>query len=204
MNVRRSLASFLICLFFCFKAVSAGQELIVFIGDSLTEGYGVERTEAFPALIEKRLLAKGKNIKVQNSGISGSTSASAVSRMRWALKTHPHLIVLALGSNDMLRGLSPSELEKNLAAAVEIARHDNVLMILCGTDVPTNYGKKYAEQIHSAFDHIAKKFKLVFVPSILDGVAAHREFNQTDGIHPNAKGHAVIADHLMPAIEKAL
>ena len=166
----------------------------VFIGDSLTEGYGVAQESAFPALLEKRLLAEHRDWQIINSGISGSTSASAPSRMRWALKSHPQLIFLALGANDALRGLKVTETEKNLAEALKLAKEAQVPVILAGIYAPPNYGKSYADAFKKIFTNLKLKFNVHLIPFLLKGVAGHPELNQSDGIHPNEMGHRIIAD----------
>lgn len=177
---------------------------VVMLGDSLTEGYGIASEKSFPALLEKKLKVKHPQIKVINAGISGSTSASAKSRLEWQLKSQPQLIVLSLGANDGLRGLSTTNLSNNLAAAIELAKKENVKIILTGMQMPTNYGKDYQENFAAVFGNLAKKYKIPLMPFLLDGVATLKEFNQADGIHPNEKGHEIIANKLLPYIEKEL
>lgn len=169
---------------------------LVFLGDSLTEGYGVSRESAFPALIQEKIKADQKDWVVINAGVSGSTSASALSRLRWQLKNKPDLIVLALGSNDGLRGLKIEEMEHNLAETIELAQKEKIKVVLAGMMMPPNYTKKYAEPFRQVFPRLAKKYHLVLIPFLLEGVGARPELNQADGIHPNEKGHVLIADHV--------
>ena len=181
---------------------------IVFLGDSLTEGYGIEKTEAFPYLFEQALKAKGyKDIKVVNAGISGSTSASALSRLKWYLRIKPTIVVLALGANDGLRGLDPQAMKKNLATAIKLAQERNILVVLAGIKVPPNYGIQYTEEFEAVYPQLAEEFKIPFIPFLLDGVAARPEMNLPDGIHPNSKGHQIIARHvlenLLPLLTKS-
>jgi acyl-CoA thioesterase-1 len=194
--------------FLLWFAVAHGQNnptLIVALGDSLTEGYGVAQSSAYPAVLETELLAAGYHVKIQNAGISGSTSASAPGRMKWLLKAHPSIVILALGANDGLRGLPVEAMEKNLSQTMETAELEKVKIVLCGVPIPTNYGEKYRTAFTGVFQKLAKKFpKVIFVPSILEGVAAIPSLNQTDGIHPNEKGHAIIAEHLLPVLKGLL
>ena len=181
---------------------------IVFLGDSLTEGYGIEKTEAFPYLFEQALKAKGyKDIKVVNAGISGSTSASALSRLKWYLRINPTIVVLALGANDGLRGLDPQAMKKNLATAIKLAQERNILVVLAGIKVPPNYGIQYTEEFEAVYPQLAEEFKIPFIPFLLDGVAARPEMNLPDGIHPNSRGHQIIARHvlenLLPLLTKS-
>jgi acyl-CoA thioesterase I len=180
-------------------------QLIVALGDSLTEGYGVAQTSAYPAVLEGKLLAAGYHVKIQNAGISGSTSASAPARIKWILKAHPKIVILALGANDALRGLPVDNLEKNLSDTIEIAEKEKVKIILCGVPVPTNYGDKYRSGFAAVFKKLAKKYPdATYVPSLLEGVAAISNLNQVDGIHPNEKGHVILADHLFPIVKGLL
>jgi acyl-CoA thioesterase-1 len=179
---------------FLFSLLAFANPKLVFIGDSLTEGYGVDRESAFPSLIEKRLRAEGRNWEVINTGISGSTSASASARMRWVLKSHPQVVFLALGANDALRGFKPEDTEKNLSSALKLAESAKVPVILAGMMAPPNYGKEYAAQFKAVYLRLHKKFKVQFLPFLLEGVAGKPELNQADGIHPNEKGHKIVAD----------
>jgi acyl-CoA thioesterase I len=179
---------------------------IVFIGDSLTEGYGIKREEAYPALVQRALDKehKGKNWVVVNSGISGSTSASAVSRVKWHLQQKPALVVLALGANDGLRGLLIDSLDKNLTAAIELCQKNNVKVILIGIRVPPNYGEKYSQDFEAVFPRLAKKFKVPLIPFLLDKVAGQKDLNQPDGIHPTPKGHIIMAETVYQELKKHL
>jgi acyl-CoA thioesterase I len=177
---------------------------LVVLGDSLTEGYGVSRNSAFPALLEKKISASGKQWIVVNAGISGATTASGPSRMRWQLKSKPKLVILALGANDGLRGLDLASTEKNLSETISIAQNANVEVILAGMMLPPNYGAKYTKDFQSIYQRLAKQFKIQKIPFLLDGVAGNPKLNLTDGIHPNEKGHEIIAGHVFTAIQDKL
>lgn len=191
---------------FCVNADEAKQTIhIVCIGDSLTEGYGVAKESAFPALLEKKLLKRGIQSKVTNAGISGSTSASAPSRMRWSIKAKPQWVILALGANDGLRGLSVAAMQKNLQSAIDIAKEAHVRVLLAGMYAPPNYGAQYTQSYASVFANLAKQNKqVVYLPFLLEGVAAKKELNLPDGIHPNEKGYEVVAQLLFKALESKL
>lgn len=180
------------------------QNKLVILGDSLTEGLGVARSAAFPGHLEKKLQAAGKNWVVINAGISGATSASAPSRMRWQMKSKPHVVILALGANDGLRGLDLSSTEKNLGDAIAIAQKENVRVILAGMMLPPNYGAQYAKKFKEMYVHLGQKYKLVKIPFLLEGVAGDPKLNLPDGIHPNEKGHEIIAEHVYSAIKDLL
>jgi acyl-CoA thioesterase I len=177
---------------------------LVILGDSLTEGYGVAKEAAYPALLEKKIKAAGQDWTVINSGISGSTSASGPSRMKWLLKSKPDLVLLALGANDGLRGLKVSELEKNLSETILIAQKEKVSVVLAGMQMPPNYGEKYTTEFAAAFPKIAKKYKIKLIPFLLEGVAADSKLNLADGVHPNEKGHQVLADSVYKALKDIL
>jgi acyl-CoA thioesterase-1 len=179
---------------------------VVFLGDSLTEGYEVVPEAAFPALVGERLKARGwSQLEVVNAGVSGSTSASAVSRLRWQLRGNPDVVVLALGANDGLRGIDPTTTKQHLAEAIDVARSENVVVLLAGMKMPPNYGGEYTEAFESLFRELADEKDVALIPFLLEGVAARPEMNLPDGIHPNEDGYSVIADtvisHLLPLLE---
>jgi acyl-CoA thioesterase-1 len=200
--MKRSLFVFLLTLFL-FPAAFAKKLLV--LGDSLTEGFGVAKEMAYPALLEKKLRAGGQDWTVINAGISGSTSASAVSRLKWQLKNKPDVLLLALGANDGLRGLKTDELEKNLAATIELAQKENIPVILVGMMMPPNYSKDYTEKFKAVYPRLAKKYRVKkFIPFLLEGVGGVTSLNQSDGIHPNEKGQEAIADHLYEQLKDVL
>lgn len=168
---------------------------ILFLGDSLTEGYGVAREKAYPKIIEQKLIEEGKvnDLKLLNGSISGSTSASAYKRLRFFLKAKPDILVLALGANDGLRGIKTEVTYEHLKKTIKLALEHKIKILLCGVRVPPNYGKEYHEKFVSIFTRLQKEFNLPFVPRILEGVAGVPELNQADGIHPNEKGHEILA-----------
>lgn len=184
-------------------AKGAAKKLVV-IGDSLSEGYGVAKEKAWPSLLEKKLAEAKKNYSVVNAGVSGSTSASAGTRMSWQLKSKPALIILALGANDGLRGLSVKFMEENLSKSVEMAKKAEVKIILAGMMLPPNYGKDYVKDFAAAFPRVAEKHKIPLIPFLLDKVGGKADLNLTDGIHPNEKGHEIIAETVFKAIEKEI
>jgi acyl-CoA thioesterase-1 len=169
---------------------------ILIIGDSLTEGLGVSPKEAFPAVLEEILRADGcPNCSVVNSGTSGSTSAGARKRLEWQLKgkDKPTILILALGANDGLRGISVETTRKNLEEVIELANTHSIKVLLAGMLVPPNYGKDYARDFAAIFPELAKKHKTALIPFLLDGVAGNPKMNLPDGIHPNAAGYRIVA-----------
>jgi acyl-CoA thioesterase-1 len=185
-------------------ALDAHAKKLVVIGDSITEGFGVKRDLAYPSVLQKKIEHAHKNWRVINSGISGSTSASALSRVTWHLKQKPDLIVLALGANDGLRGSDVKAMEENLNKAVEAAKKAGVKVILAGIKVPPNYGAAYASAFEAVFPRVAQKNDVPLIPFLLDKVGGDQSLNLEDGIHPNEKGHAIIAETVYQAIRKYL
>jgi acyl-CoA thioesterase-1 len=182
-----------------------GDFTILFLGDSLTEGLGLEESEAFPSLIEERLKAEGKTgIRIINGGVSGSTSASGLSRLQWFIRSQPDLMVLSLGANDGLRGLDVAEMKANIERTIEFARANEVQVALTGMLIPPNYGPEYTQAFAQVFPDLAEKYQLPFMPFLLQDVAAVTELNQGDGIHPNAEGAKIVAnnvyDFLLPLL----
>ena len=167
---------------------------ILFLGDSLTAGYGLEEGEAFPSLLAQRFKSEGLDVKVVNAGVSGSTSASGLARLQWYIRSKPDLMVLSLGANDGLRGLSVEELRNNLVATIEYAQSNGLQVALTGMLIPPNYGPEYTEAFASVFPELAEQYELSFLPFLLEGVAAITELNQRDGIHPNLAGSKIVAE----------
>lgn len=178
---------------------------IIIIGDSLTEGLGVEKNKAYPALLQEKMDQQKMKYQVVNSGVSGSTTASAVGRVKWVLSSKPDVVILALGANDGLRGVPVKESEKNLQSAIDMLIDKKVKkIILLGVLMPPNYGKSYTEEFKKMYIQLSKKNKVSLIPFILDEVAGNPQLNQADGIHPNEKGHQVIAEKLFPKIKGLL
>ena len=170
---------------------------ILFLGDSLTEGLGLEVDQTFPSLIEERLLSEGfSNITIINAGISGSTSASSLERMQWYIRSQPNLVILSMGANDGLRGLSIENMKSNLSATIEFAQNNDVKVALTGMLTPPNMGEEYATSFAQVFPDLAAEYQLDFMPFLLQDVAGIAELNQADGIHPNVEGSRIVADHV--------
>lgn len=191
-----ALLAFLLLLFAPASVLRAQDTFtILFLGDSLTAGYGLDEGQSFPSLIGQRLKADGRDhIRILNGGVSGSTTASGLSRLQWYIRSKPDLVVLALGANDGLRGLSVAEMEQNLRAMIEFARDNGVRVALAGMLIPPNLGPAYTESFAAVFPALAAEYDLPLLPFLLDGVAAIPELNQGDGIHPNTEGTRIVAD----------
>jgi len=182
----------------------APERVIVVLGDSLTAGLGVVVDEAFPARLQTRLRREGYVYRVVNAGVSGDTTAGGLRRVDWILRARPEIVVVALGANDGLRGLPVSQLKSNLSAIVERLTAEGARVLLAGMRLPPNYGDRYAREYAEAFAQVARRGKIPLMPFLLDGVAAEARLNQPDGIHPNAAGHQVIADHLWTHLKPLL
>lgn len=189
-----------------FLSFNLQRKTIIFFGDSITAGYGLSKEQAFPALIENRLKSDNYNFQVVNAGLSGETSAGGLSRISWILKQPVDIFVLELGANDGLRGLPPQETKKNLQGIIDKVREKNpeVEIVIAGMMVPPNMGKEYSREFQTIFPELAKKNNATLIPFILEGVAGHQELNLGDGIHPNVKGHQMVAEQLYPVLEKLL
>ena len=174
-------------------ALAKPVQTVLFIGDSLTAGYGVRKDEAFPALIEKELSRSSTPIKAINAGISGSVSAEADRRLKWQLKNKPSILVLALGANDALKGTPIPVIKKNLTAVIDLAQKNGVKVLLVGIKIFANFGADYASELEAMYKSLAKEKNVAFLPFLLEDVALKKELNQPDGKHPNAKGHEVVA-----------
>ena len=198
----------ILLIFFTMTAMPGtlkAQTTIVFLGDSLTAGYGVESQEAFPALLSPLLSARGYDeIKLINAGISGSTTASALSRLKWFQRAKPDILFLALGANDGLRGLSLTAMMAHLDDTIKTALSSGMVVILAGMEIPPNYGPDYTRQFREVFPALAAKYPIVFMPFLLKDVAGISEYNQADGIHPNKAGHVIVATNVLGYVINAL
>lgn len=170
---------------------------ILIIGDSLTAGYGIDKEDAFPAVLERKLHENGhKNYQVINGGVSGSTTASGKSRLNWFLKSGPSILILALGANDGLRGLKLEQSKQNLEDIIIAAKAKNIKVVLGGMQLPVNYGNEYREEFQKMYQSLHKKHQITFIPFLLKDVGGRKELNISDGIHPNVKGHEIVAQNV--------
>ena len=193
----------LILLLLNLQIISA--KTILFLGDSLTEGLGVAKENAFAKLVETLIQKElKKNITVINGGVSGSTSSDGLARLKWYMKKKPYIVFLALGTNDGLRGLNLQESQKNLEKIVEYAQKSKVKVLLAGMRIPPNYGPKYVEDFEKMYQELQAKYNLKTMPFLLDGVAGIQKMNQRDGIHPNEEGHKLIAKKVFMFLKEEL
>ncbi|MEZ5856105.1 MAG: arylesterase [Hyphomicrobiaceae bacterium] len=177
---------------------------IVAFGDSLTAGYGVEANDAFPAVLERLLKAKGHKVQVINAGVSGDTTSGGLQRLDWAVPDDTDGVILELGANDMLRGQSPERARANLDTMIKRLKARGIPVLLAGMRASRNLGDTYANAFDAIYPDLAKAHDVILYPFFLDGVALDAKLNQGDGLHPNAEGVKVIADRMLPAVEALL
>lgn len=188
------------------KVDSTDTKVILFFGNSLTAGMGIDPNEAFPARIQEKLDSLDLNYKTINAGLSGETTASGKNRVEWVLNQDVSIFVLELGANDGLRGIPLEETRKNLQDMIDVvrAKDPNTLIILAGMQIPPNMGPEYTEGFKNIFPDLAEKNKLLLIPFLLNDVAGIPDLNQADGIHPTEQGHRIIAETIWPIIDKAI
>jgi acyl-CoA thioesterase-1 len=179
---------------------------VLFLGDSLTAGYGLPADEAFPALLQARIDAAGLDYRAVNAGVSGDTSAGGRRRIDWLLRQPVAVLVVGLGGNDMLRGRDVEGLRENLRAIIEKARaaHPAVRVVLAGMRAAPNLGRSYVEAFEAVFPALAAETGAALIPFLLEGVAGDPELNQADGIHPTAAGQRIVADTVWRTLEPIL
>lgn len=168
--------------------------LIVFLGDSVTFGLGLPPHEAYPSIIQELIDAEGYRYKVHNASVSGDTTAGGLRRLSWVLDGDIHVLVIALGANDGLRGLSIAQMQENLSGIIEEAKSKDILVLLTGMEAPPNLGSLYANDFRVVFRDLADEYDVILLPFLLEGVAGNVGLNQADGIHPNTKGAQMIAE----------
>ncbi|MFY9819907.1 MAG: arylesterase [Thermoanaerobaculia bacterium] len=178
--------------------------VVVFLGDSLTAGLGLNEDQAYPALLGKKLREEGLPVRVINAGVSGDTTAGGLSRLSWLLNQHPDVVVVALGGNDGLRGLPVEEVDHNLREIVRRSQAAGSRVLLLGVRMPPNYGPEYTARFAAIYPKIAKDLNVDFLPFLLAGVGGIQNLNQMDGIHPTAAGQEIVAKNVLPELEKMM
>lgn len=190
------------------KAVAQtnGKKNILFFGTSLTAGYGLDQAEAYPALIQQKIDSLKLPYKVINAGLSGETSAAGKSRIDWLLKQPVSIFVLELGANDGLRGIAVKETITNLQAIIDKvkAKNPDVKLVMEGMQMPPNMGETYTTEFKAIFKDLAEKNEMVYVPFLLEGVGGTPKLNQSDGIHPTAEGHQILAKNVWVKLKDEL
>lgn len=180
---------------------------ILFLGNSLSAGLGVRQEEAFPSLIQARIDSLGWNFTVVNAGVSGDTSSGGLRRLEWLLRDTVDVLVVELGANDGLRGISPAAMRENLERIIDEARnrYPDVRILLAGMKMPPNLGQDYTRTFEEVYVTLADEKNVRLIPFLLEGVGGMRHLNQPDGVHPTAEGHRIIArtvwQYLRPVLE---
>ncbi len=179
---------------------------ILFFGNSLTAGYGVDQSEAFPSLIQNKIDSLKLPYKVVNAGVSGETSSGGNGRIDWILRQPVDVFVLELGANDGLRGIPADETKKNLQAIIDKvkAKYPNAKLVLAGMQIPPNMGQQYANEFKDLFSQLAQKNNMTLIPFLLQGVGGEAKYNQKDGIHPTAEGHKIVAENVWKVLKDVL
>lgn len=185
--------------------VNSNRPKIVAFGDSLTAGFGLTEKESYPYLLQEKLKADGYDYEVVNAGISGDTTLGGLERIDWSLEQeNVQILVLALGGNDLLRGLSPKQMKNNLEKIIQKAQAKKVQVLLCGMLAPPSMGAQYQRDFVAAFPDLASQYKVAFMPFILEGIALDKKYNQPDGIHPNAAGEVIMTDNIYKSLQPLL
>lgn len=188
------------------SVADAERPVVLFLGTSLTAGYGLDVEQAYPALVQEKIDRAGLGFRVVNAGVSGETSAGGLRRIDWLLREPVAVLVLELGANDGLRGLDPDAMRQNLREIIARTKRANpeVRIVIAGMEAPPNMGQRYTEAFRSVFPELAREQRAALIPFLLDGVAGRRRYNQVDGIHPTAEGHEKIADNVWDVLERVL
>lgn len=182
------------------------QQTILFFGDSITAGYGLDVEQAFPAVIQSKIDSLGLEYNIVNAGLSGETSAGGLRRVDWVLQQPVDVFVLELGGNDGLRGLDPSNTKENLQGIIDKVedQYPDAEIVITGMQAPPNMGSQYTSSFQQVFTELAAENEVHFVPFILEGVAGNPELNLPDGIHPTEEGHRILAENVWDVLEPIL
>jgi acyl-CoA thioesterase-1 len=201
---------FVACISFALLLLSLGATplsgVVLFLGDSITAGYGLDISQAYPALIQQKIDAKSWPFKVVNAGQSGDTTAGGLNRIDWLLRSRIDVLFLELGANDGLRGLPADTIQKNLQAIIDRVKtkYPDAQIVIAGMKMPPNMGQSYSKQFESVFVSVAKKNNAPLIPFILEGVGGVRDLNLPDGMHPTVRGHQIVATNVWKALEPVL
>lgn len=193
------------CLALLLIAQQAAAQTLLVVGDSISAGLGLDTSQGWVSLLDKRLKEQGFDYKVVNASISGDTSAGGLARLPALLSEQkPKLVVIELGGNDGLRGMAPAQLQQNLSGMVEQSRKAGAQVLLLGMKLPPNYGQRYTDAFSRVFEAVAQEQKIVLVPFFLDGVGGVPGMMQADGIHPAVAAQPKLLDNLWPALKPLL
>jgi acyl-CoA thioesterase I len=202
--VPRLISVVLLVLALAAAPAEAATTTILALGDSLPAGYGLPPDDAFPVRLEAALKAKGYDVRVINGGVSGDTTAAGRDRLDWVMTPDVDAVIVELGANDALRGLSPSDTESALRSILSALRERRKPVLLAGMKAPRNLGAEYIAQFDALYPALAQSYDVLFYPFFLAGVAANPSLNQGDGMHPNAEGVAVVVARILPLVEQLI
>ena len=185
---------------------SNSKKLILFFGNSLSAGYGIDAEDAFPGLVAQRIDSLGLDYRVVNGGLSGETTASGLSRLDWFLEEEPAIFVLELGGNDGLRGIPLTETKKNLKGIIQKVRskYPQTTILLAGMQIPPNMGPEYTREFREIYPSVAEEENVKLIPFLLEGVAGNPDLNLPDGIHPTEKGHLIVLETIWVTLKNLL
>lgn len=188
------------------RADSLTRKTIIFFGNSLTAGFGLSTTQAFPALVQMKIDSAGLPYKVVNAGVSGETSSGGNSRVDWILKQKVDVFILELGANDGLRGIPLNETRKSLQSIIDKVRtkYPDAKLVLAGMQIPPNMGQEYTTEFRDIYPQLASKNNMKLIPFLLDKVGGEASLNQGDGIHPTAEGHMIVAENVWQHLKEVL
>lgn len=181
-------------------------KMVLILGDSLAAGYGLQSSQAFPALLQQKIDALGWDFKVINAGLSGDTSAGGLRRIDWLLRGRIDVLVLELGANDGLRGIDLATTRANLQGIIDKvkAKNPNTRILIAGMMVPPNLGQDYTRQFQQLYPELARRNQATLIPFLLDGVAGDPTLNLPDGIHPTAQGHRIVSETVWTYLKPVL
>lgn len=201
---RATIATLLFLMFLPIAPAKADTKRIVVLGDSLVAGYGLKQGEDYPSRLQAAMISDGYDVKIDNAGVSGDTSAGGAARLDWSIsgEPQPSLVIIELGANDMLRGIDPSVTKKNLINILSKLKQKKIPAILYGMKAPVNLDTDYRKSFDSIYPDLAEEFSIPLYPFFLESVATKPELNQQDGIHPTAQGIDIIVSNTVPFIKK--
>lgn len=201
----RAVCATLLVMLSAWPSLSYAEPLkIVGFGDSLMAGYGLGPGEGFTDRLQAALRASGHDVTVENAGVSGDTTSAGLSRLDWSIPDGTQLVILELGANDMLRGIAPDLVEKNLDAMMTRLKERNIPVLLAGMLAAPNLGHGYQEAFGSIYPKLAERYGALLYPFFLDGVAGNPSLQLDDGLHPNTKGVDTMVEAILPTVEKAI
>ena len=206
-SLRRALAlvaTTLIYTFVTLNPVHAAEKTILALGDSLTAGFGLNGSDSFPSRLQMALRAAGHKVRVINGGVSGDTTAGGLARLDWLMQDRPDLVIVELGGNDALRGLAPAGTRRNLDGIIKRIKEKGAKVVLAGMLAPPNMGKAYTDAFNPIFPDLARSHNVPLYAFFLDGVIQEPALMLPDGLHPNAKGVAVIVERILPIVSQTL